>query len=468
MTRMLTLAVYITSCAAMCPGAVRLPGLFTDHMVLQRESRVRIWGWAEPGEAVSVTGSWDTATSVHGQADPNGAWEIKLKTAKAGGPHTLTVEGASRTVINDVMLGEVWVCSGQSNMAWTLAAVGTQRAMEDIVNAENDKIRFFTVQQKLSASPSKDCKGPWQVCSLTTAAEFSAVAYYYGEALNRLLGVPIGLIASHRGDTRAESWTDQEALAAFPSFSEPLGAISQSGSALSHEMPSVVFNGMIAPLTNYGIRGVIWYQGESNVDNPVQYRTLFPAMIKAWRRQWGQGDFPFYYVQIAPYQYDASIQSAAFREAQLMTLSVPKTGMAVTLDLGEKNNIHPSKKKDVSRRLVMWAVKDIYGESNTICQGPHLEAMKFEENQVTLRFYRTYGALMARGRDLKGFTVAGKDRVFHPAKASIVGETVVLSSPRVPAPVAARYGWSNWTEANLYNQANLPASSFRTDTWLID
>ncbi len=468
MTRMSVIAVYITTCVAACSGAVKLPGLFTDHMVLQRESQVRVWGWAEPGEAVSVTGSWDVSTSVRCKTEPDGTWEIKLKTAKAGGPYTLTVVGTQRTVLNDVMLGEVWVCSGQSNMAWALAALGTREALEDIVKADHEEIRFFTVPQNLTAKPAKDCKGPWQVCSLTTAAEFSAVAYYYGQELHRLLGMPIGLIASHREDTRVESWTDQETLTAFPSLAEPLKALSQSPDTLSDKMPSVLFNGMIAPLTKYGIRGVIWYQGESNTDRPMQYRSLFSAMIKAWRAHWDQGDFPFYYVQIAPYQYDASIRSAALREAQLMTLSVPHTGMVVTLDLGEKNNIHPGKKKDISRRLIMWAVKDIYGERRTVCQGPRLEAMRFEENQAVLRFYRTYGALVAKGGDLKGFTIAGKDRVFHPAKASIKGETVMLSSPKVQTPVAARYGWSNWTDANLYNQAKLPASSFRTDSWPIE
>jgi sialate O-acetylesterase len=360
------------------------------------------------------------------------------------------------------------VCSGQSNMAWALAALGTQEALEDIVKADHDEIRFFTVPQNLAAKPAKDCEGPWQVCTMTTAAEFSAVAYYYGQELHRLLKIPIGLIASHRGGTRVESWTDQKTLTTFPSFVEPLKALSQSPSPLSDKLPSVLFNGMIAPLTKYSIRGVIWYQGESNTDRPVQYRSLFPAMIQAWRTHWDQGDLPFYYVQIAPYQYDASIQSAALREAQLMTLSVPHTGMAVTLDLGEKHNIHPGKKKDISRRLIMWAVKDIYGGRRTICQGPRLQAMRFEENQAILRFYRTYGALVPKDGDLKGFTIAGKDRVFHAAKAIIKAETVILSSPKVQAPVAARYGWSNWTDANLYNQAKLPASSFRTDSWPIE
>ncbi|NQV34628.1 MAG: 9-O-acetylesterase [Phycisphaeraceae bacterium] len=468
MTRMLAIAIFMMNCVAVCSGAVKLPGLFADHMVLQRESQVRVWGWAEPGEAVSVTGSWDVSTSVRCKTKPNGTWETELKTAKAGGPYTLTVAGTNRTMLNDVMLGEVWVCSGQSNMAWTLADLWTQEALEDIVEADHKEIRFFTVPQKLAAKPVKDCDGSWQVCSMTAAAEFSAVAYYYGLELHRLFGVPIGLIASHRGGTRAESWTDQKTLTAFPTFAEPLEKLSQSPDTLSDKMPSVLFNGMIAPLTKYSIRGVIWYQGESNTDRPMQYRSLFPAMIKAWRSHWGQGDFPFYYVQIAPYQYDAPIQSAALREAQLMTLSVPHTGMAVTLDLGEKNNIHPSNKKDISRRLIMWAVKDIYGEGRTVCQGPRLEAMRFEENQAVLRFYRTYGTLVAKGGELRGFTIAGKDHVFHPAKAVIKGETVILSNPKVQLPVAARYGWSNWTDANLFNQARLPASSFRTDNWPID
>ncbi|MCP4452534.1 MAG: sialate O-acetylesterase [Planctomycetes bacterium] len=468
MTRMLAVLFCLVGHVATGSGAVELPGLFKDHMVLQRESQVNVWGWAEPGEAVSVTGSWNSSTEMRCKAGPDGRWEIKLKTTEAGGPHTLTVQGSNRTVIKDVMLGEVWVCSGQSNMAWTLADLETHEALEDIVNANHDKIRFFTVPQKLAAEPAEDCDGSWQVCALTTAAEFSAVAYYYGQDLHRLLGVPIGLIASHRGATRAESWTDQETLTAFPAFSKPLKALPHSPDALSDQMPSVLFNGMIAPLTRYGIRGAIWYQGESNTDRPVQYASLFPAMMKAWRAQWHQGAFPFFYVQIAPYQYGDSIQSAALREAQLRTLRLPKTGMAVTLDLGEKDNIHPHKKKEVSQRLVLCAVKEIYGDKKTICEGPSLQAMRFEENQAVLRFHRTYGALVAKGGTPKGFTIAGKDRVFYPATAKIQNTDLILSNPKVKNPVAVRYGWSNWTEANLYNQASLPASSFRTDNWPLE
>jgi sialate O-acetylesterase len=468
MTRMLAVLFCFMGYVVTCSGAVKLPGLFKDHMVLQREAQVRVWGWAEPGEAVSVTGSWHSTAAARCRTKADGTWEIHLKTTKAGGPHTLTVAGTNRTVIQDVMLGEVWVCAGQSNMAWTLADLGTQQALEDILKAEHDKIRFFKVPQKLAESPAKDCDGSWQVCTLNTAAEFSAVAYYYGLDLHSILDVPIGLIASHRGATRAESWTDPKTLDAFPAFSKPLKALSHSPDALSDQMPSVLFNGMIAPLTKYGIRGVIWYQGESNTDNPVQYRSLFPAMIKGWRAHWDQGDLPFYYAQIAPFQYAASTQSAALREAQMRALKLPKTGMAVTLDLGEKDNIHPPKKKDISQRLVLWAVKDVYGDGRTVCQGPRLLAMRFEENQAVLRFHHTYGALVAKGGVLKGFTVAGKDHVFYPAKATIKDRIVILSSPQVKTPVAARYGWSNWTEANLYNQAKLPASSFRTDTWPIE
>jgi len=458
--------------AGMALADVKLPTVFADGMVLQQKSRVTVWGWAEPGEKVTVKGSWQWLWGASTQAGKDGTWRIRLKTPKAGGPHTLTVKGNNRIVLNDVLTGEVWVCSGQSNMQWSMAALKTEEGKKAIAEADFPQIRLFTVPRKFAAQPQADCDGQWQVCTPETVKDFSAVAYYFGRQLHQQLNVPIGLIHTSWGGTVAEAWMSQGALREFGGFDAELDKLQtpdpHDDKFPNHNTPSALFNKMIYPLLQFRIAGAIWYQGESNVARWRQYRTLFPALIADWRAQWGQGDFPFYYVQIAPYKYTDSkaVGAALLREAQMLTLkTVNNVGMAVTMDIGEEKDIHPRNKHDVGRRLALWALAKTYGQKGLVYSGPIYTGMKIERDTIRLMFDSVGGGLMSRGGPLTHFEIAGADRVFVPAKAVIDGNTVVVSASAVAQPAAVRYGFTNWAQPNLFNKEGLPASSFRTDDW---
>lgn len=469
----------ITALAAMLWTAafvfadVKLPTVFADGMVLQQKSTVTVWGWAEPGEKVTVKGSWQWFGKARTTADADGQWRIRLKTPKAGGPHTLTIQGNNQVVLNDVLTGEVWICSGQSNMQWTLE--NSQEGQAAVNAANHPQIRLFTVPHNVAAQPQADCDGTWQVCTPETVKNFSAVAYYFGRQLNQKLNVPIGLIHTSWGGTVAEAWMSEGALRAFGGFDEPLNRLQtpdQHDDKFPHQnVPSALYNKMVYPLRHYRIAGAIWYQGESNAARWQQYLTLFPALIADWRAQWGQGDFPFYYVQIAPYKYHDSkaIGSATLREAQMLTLkTVNNVGMAVTMDIGEESDIHPRNKHDVGHRLALWALAKTYGQKGLVYSGPIYNGMKVERDTIRLSFDSVGGGLVERGGPLTHFEIAGDDGVFVPAKAVIDNNTVVVSAAGVPKPAAVRYAFTNWAQPNLFNKEGLPASSFRTDDWPIE
>ncbi len=651
----LAVSALIISCVLVLnvSADVKLPAIFGDHMVLQQKSHVTVWGWADPGEKVTVKGSWQW-TGKNDRADADGKWSVKIKTpkAKAGKALTLTVKGNNEIVLNDILLGEVWICSGQSNMQWSMARLGTDTVKQDIANAADSQIRLFTVERTFSTTPKDDCKGRWQVCSPETVAPFSATGYYFGRGLRKKIDVPVGLISTNWGGTLAEAWTSKETLADFPQFKEQLemidnpeqseaarkekfiqqlkawdakvaktdigiqqqwfqskfddsgwnemtlprvwagtdlagidgavwfrretnlppswtkadlqlhlGAIDDIASVwfngtplgttggwnqkrvytipksilrkgrntiavrvidtageggfssakddmrigpagadvktcstlagtwkykLSHQgtvaalpaqrpqihqnTPTTLYNGMIAPLLPFRIAGAIWYQGESNCYDPIGYRTLFPAMITDWRQKWNQGDFPFYYVQIAPFQYQPdSRRSQAVREAQLMTLdTVDNVGMATITDIGEQRDIHPVYKHDVGDRLARWALAKTYKQKDIVYSGPLYKDMTVEGSKIRVSFDYADGGLVAADSGLTDFEIAGADNKFVPAKAVIDGKTLVISSESVKEPVAARYGWSNWFMASLFNKEGLPASSFRTDDWPLE
>lgn len=634
---------------------VKLPSLFADGMVLQQRSNVTVWGWAEPGERVSVRGSWQWLGRSTATTDAEGRWQVRLNTPRAGGPHTLTIQGNNEIVLSDILIGEVWVCSGQSNMEWTLRMLATEDARQAAAEADYPQIRLFSVKRVYNVEPQADCEGQWQVCTPETALNFSAVAYYFGRELHEKLNVPIGLINTSWGGTPAEAWASAAALRAHGDFGDALNRIEYpeqyeqaareqfardvalweqqlpefdrgtqenwqapalddsdwetmelpglwsgtelenldgvvwfrritnlppswaradleltlgpiddidtvwingvkvgttvgydrprtyripaqvlrtgpnviavrvvdlqleggfSGSSdamrigapgetervgatvagqwkykigyrgavpavpqsartapLNQNTPTVLYNTMIHPLIPFRIAGAIWYQGESNVGRSLQYRTLFPAMITDWRTRWGQGDFPFYYVQIAPYRYDRSDapDSAFLREAQMLSLkSATNVGMAVTMDIGSESDIHPRNKHDVGKRLALWALGKTYNQRGVVFSGPLYKAMKVERDTIRLSFDHVGGGLVSRGGPLAAFEIAGIDRTFVPAKADIVGDSVVVSSSQVPNPVAVRYAFRNWVQPNLFNAAGLPASSFRTDDWPIE
>ncbi len=644
---MLVCAAVLAVCCLGIPAnaAPVLPGLFSDHMVLQQGRAVPVWGWADPGERISVTLGQNTRTAIAG-ADRH--WKLLLPAMHAGGPFTLTIAGKRTVAIKDVMIGEVWVLSGQSNMAFALS--GATGAADEIATANHPHVRLFTVPRVRATLPLRDARASWQICTPETAREFSAVAYFFGKELHRELGVPIGLIHSSWPGTAAEEWTDSASLrtdaelasllkmwdaanaeakrlargpvefalefddfelipkdnaapaVVFSNFDDgaarnalhgywtydwrfaphsafeltqaghsagayvarvagqlaagdssllrasfsPDGTavdlsayagirfrysgrgnfrvhsiqptitdwdnyatpaftaadqwqsaviwfkdLKQAGwgkilaftpAALSglmievlpsvrNEMrpPSSLYNGMIAPLFPYAIRGVAWYQGEGNALRADQYRKLLPAMITGWRRAWGQGDFPFLIVQLPNYGPRATAPEenawAELREAQLQTLRLAGTGLAITIDVGEGDDIHPHNKADVGKRLALWALGTSYGRNITY-SGPMYDSMATEGDRVRVRFRHIGGGLTTRdGTPVKGFALAGGDRVFHWADAVIDGDSVVVSSSVVAAPVAVRYAWAGNPECNLQNKEGLPASPFRTDQW---
>ena len=634
-----------------------LPAMFGDGMVLQQESKVAVFGWASPGEMITVRGSWKRR-SVTTKADKNGKWMLRLKTPKAGGPYTLSVRGLEEIEFKDVMIGEVWLCSGQSNMdMWMTKGDGKGGVLnyeEEIRAADYPDIRLFQVKKQVAENPQENCIGTWKVCNPENVAKFSAVAYYFGREIHANLDVPVGLIQSSWGGTPAEAWTSREALessanchpylekydrvirsedeterlmkayredlnkwlvesyfldrhvwrswiapdfddsdwqtmnlptnweaAGLPDFDgvvwfrkrfivtekflgkelvldlgtvddmdrtfingKKVGEIQERGkwrtvreypvpadllvpgenlisvrvmdykgsggiyAAGDHlkliakddssltislagewrykvaydlkehrpipDKPGVLdkytatslYNAMIAPLIPYTIKGVIWYQGESNRKQAYLYRELFPLMIADWRQRWGQGDFPFYYVQIAPFKYrNKAPVAAVLRESQLLSLVVPNTGMAVTMDIGDVNDIHPRDKKEVGRRLSLWALAKTYDVKGVDYSGPLYKTMKIEDSRIRIYFDYADKGLSVKGDSLNHFTIAGSDSVFLQAKAKIEGNSVVVWNDNIKNPLAVRYGWSNTAELNLYNSAGLPASPFRTDNF---
>lgn len=631
---------------------MRLPAVFSDHMVLQHSQPIPVWGWAEPGEAISVELA---GTVVHTAADRNGTWRVELPAVSIGGPYELTVSGKETITIGDVLAGEVWICSGQSNMEWPLELANNPQV--EVAAADYPRIRLLTVPRTPSLKPLDNVTGAWGVCDSSSASKFSAVAYFFGRELHKQLGVPIGLINSSWGGTRAEAWTSRAGLSAEPSLKEvvteldvamvesqdeaqsryakaraewyrqlpadtgnrglaegwaktdfddsgwktmrlpaywqqaghmtngvfwfrlainipadwtgrdlqlSLGAVDKSDDTYfngervgglcwatesnswnmgrvyalpaagvrpgrnviavrvlsnftgggivgpSSEMklrpvgsstktavplfgdwrycieqdfgrittpgepaspnnantPTALFNGMIAPLIPFALRGAIWYQGESNAGNADRYRVLFPQMIRDWRSHWKQGDFPFYFVQLANFgSTDMLARSswAQLRDSQTQTLALPNTGMAVTIDIGETADIHPRNKQDVGLRLALNALSKTYGK-NVAYRGPVFRSLKVEGRAIRISFDNAAG-LKASGGVVSGFVIAGSDGRFVPAQAQLENETIVLSSPEITAPAAARYGWADCPTCTLYNGAGLPAEPFRTDDW---
>lgn len=484
---------------------VRLARIFSDHAVLQQRRPVPVWGTAQPGEKVIVEFRRQKVSTV---ANDNGEWRVTLKPMPAGGPFQMTVRGNNTVVLNDVLVGEVWICSGQSNMEWPVA--WSNNAEQEIAQANYPHIRLFMVPKAVSDRPLKDLNGgAWHACSPETVRNFSAVGYFFARELHRALKVPVGVIQSAWGGTPAESWTSKPTLMANPSlryllenwrraeanypqamenYQKQLAEWEEAAAQARAEgkpepkkpdppqdprtnpwKPSGLFNAMIAPIVPYAIQGAIWYQGESNAGRAYEYRTLFPAMIQDWREAWAQDDFPFLFVQLANFMAvkpePGESAWAELREAQTMTLSLPKTGMAVAIDIGDANDIHPRNKQDVGKRLALNALAIAYGKK-VVYSGPIYERMKREGNAIRLYFTHVDGGLMTpNGEPLKGFAIAGADRKFVWAEARIEGDTVLVSSPQVPEPVAVRYAWADNPVCNLYNRAGLPASPFRTDDW---
>lgn len=447
-------------------GKLWMPSILSDNMVMQQKTEVTLWGWTTASdEKITVTGSWnDVPVEVKAF---QGKWSLQLPTPEAGGPYTVTVEGHEKIVIANVLIGEVWLGSGQSNMQWSPNA-GLANAKEEIKNANYPSIRFFHVDRHIAAHPQDDTPGSWVECSPETMQDFSSVAYFFGRKLHQDLQIPVGLIHSSWGGTPVEVWIKDSLISENDELRQAAKKIKEQ--PWWPNEPGLAYNAMIHPLINFPIAGCIWYQGESNRANPFSYYKSFPLLIASWRDDWKK-ELPFYFVQIAPYKYDPnnSWDAAVVRDAQLHTmLTVPKTGMAVINDIGNLENIHPINKQDVGKRLALWALAKTYGKSDLEYSGPVYKSMEVENRKAILHFDHATSGLMTKGKELKEFYVAGADKKFYKAKAKIKAHTVTVSAPEVKVPVAVRFAFSNTALPNLFNKEGLPASAFRTDDWPLD
>jgi sialate O-acetylesterase len=504
MRRITALVISALLAAPLARADVILPALFADHMVLQQGRPLPMWGWADPGESVTVEFK---GARVSTKADEGGRWKIQLpaQSLNAGGAE-LVFKGKNTVTLKDVLVGEVWLCSGQSNMEFTLSKA--MNATDEIAAATSPQIRQFLVKKTIAEMPAESVDGEWQVCSSETAGKFTAVGYFFAREINNALHVPVGLIHSSWGGTPIESWLSEEKLksdpaygtvferrarnvAAFPEAHKKYLAEQAEWDAGAAEakaagqpymkpkprapvgpghpyMPVTLYNGMIHPLVPYAMRGVLWYQGESNAGRSVEYQKLFPALISQWRAEWGEGDFPFYFVQLANFNAggDGTGTNWAFlRDAQTKTLTEPSTGMAVTIDIGNPKDVHPTNKQEVGRRLALVALAKTYADAGQVKEfsGPVYRQARREGGAWRVWFDHADG-LTAKGDVLTGFQIAGQDGRFVTAGVRIDADgTVVVSSPGVPEPEYVRYAWTDSPEAGLFNAAGLPAVPFRTD-----
>ena len=444
-------------------GEIWLPSILSDNMVLQQESNVTIWGWTSAtSEDITVYGTWNNEKFTTKAFQ--GVWSLQLPTPKAGGTYSVMVEGHEKLELKNVLIGEVWLGSGQSNMQWT-PKNGLENAEEEIKNANYPEIRFFQVAQQISDNPQDQLNGKWEVCTPETMEKFSSVAYFFGRELYKNLSIPVGLINSSWGGTPVEVWLKKELINGDTELKEAAQKLNKV--AWWPNDPGLAYNAMIHPITKFNIAGFIWYQGESNRVNPVSYYKSFPLMIKSWREEWGK-NLPFYFVQIAPYKYDdpKGTDAAHVRDAQLYTMeNLDNTGMVVTNDIGNLENIHPINKQDVGHRLALWALAKTYGKEGLEYSGPVYESMEIRNKKIVLQFNHADKGLKQNGKELSEFYVAGEDQEFYPAKAKINGNTVVVSSSKVKNPVAVRFAFTNGALPNLFNSGGLPASAFRTDDW---
>jgi sialate O-acetylesterase len=507
MKRFLTLCLVLLAAPALAD--VRLPAIFTDHMVLQQGQKNRVWGTADAGEDVIVTIAGQRHTA---KADDKGKWQVTLDALKIGGPHSLAITGKNKLAVEDVLVGEVWICSGQSNMQWEV-----RQANDGDLEAKTAKfpnIRLISVPQVGTQEPQDNFKGKWEICTPETAATFSAVGFFFGRQLHQTLDIPIGLIDDAWGGSACEAWVRRDLLAKDAKYqplldkweetektfdAEKLKATNEKTLAKYREdlakakadgkpapaqprlasnpltgnaRPGNIYNGVLKPTIGYGIRGVIWYQGESNAGRAYQYRDLFPLMIQSWRDEWQQGDFPFYWVQLADFQAEKGEPGdsawAELREAQTMTMAkLPNTGEAVIIDIGEGRDIHPRNKQDVAKRLARWALAREYGLSNIPYHSPQYKAMEKQGNKVVLKFDHVGGGLYTFDTtNPVGFAIAGSDKKFVWADAKLVGtDRIEVSSDKVADPAAVRYAWSDNPVCNVYSKEGLPLTPFRTDDW---
>jgi sialate O-acetylesterase len=443
-------------------GQIKLPSVIGDNMVLQQNSEAAVWGWGEPGSEIKVTGSWNNDT-VKTKISNHSFWSVSLKTPQAGGPFTVNIKSGDELTLKNVMIGEVWICSGQSNMEWS-ASHNLMNAEEEIKNANFPNIRLFHVKKIASETPQDNCFAKWEECSPASMKTFSSVGYFFSRSLHQNLNIPIGIIEVAWGGTPAEVWVKPDLIETDPLLQK--GAAKLQTYDWWPNKPGVTYNAMIKPLIPFSIAGAIWYQGESNTINYEGYRKLMGTLISNWRSDFGK-EFPFYFVQIAPYAYAPGTKSEMIREMQMLTLNdLPKTGMVVVSDLVDNiKDIHPANKQDVGKRLANWALAETYGLKGIAYRHPLYESMKVEKSKIRISFHNVSNGLIMKGEELLHFMIAGSERVFIPAVAKIDGNTVVVSAKGIKTPVAVRYSFSNDAMGNLFSNEGLPAAPFRTDDW---
>ncbi|NGM61276.1 sialate O-acetylesterase [Sphingobacterium sp. SGG-5] len=445
-----------------------LPRVFTDGMVLQQKSEVKIWGKGSPKEKVILQTSWN-GKSYGTSVGVDSLWKITVSTPEASfTKYEVTLVGErEKIVLKDVLIGEVWLCSGQSNMHMPMKGYFNQPvsgSLADIVASENDYLRFFTVKQNSSLVPLFHCDGVWENASMETTADFSATAYYFGRLLQKTLNVPVGLIHASWGGSKIEAWMSKKALADFPEIRIPTEEPNRRVAPLR---ATVMYNGMLHPIAGYTIKGVIWYQGESSQRDYKKYPALFKAMHQDWIEKWNvQTDFPIYFCQITPYDHYTFKLAHFMREAQLkIAQNQPNTAMAVLMDAGEKDILHCADKKTPGERLAYIALANLYGFNTLSYRSPEFKSLNQIDEKLIVRFNYAKDGLNTFGRELNNFKIAGEDRVFYPAKAEIVLNSVELSSPEVSHPIAVRYAFENYAESTLFGINGQPVSSFRSDDW---
>lgn len=441
---------------------LRLPDIFSDNMVLQQQTTIHFYGWSDPNQKISVITSWNGDT-LKTSTLSDAVWTVDLQTPEAGGPYQVTIIGDITITIQNVLIGDNWICTGQSNMEFS-ADWHKDYYQREVVNADHPEIRFFHIQKLSAPYPQQEVRGKWEVCSPSTMHSFSAAGYFFARTLIENIHQPVGLIESCWGGTPVQSWTPIEVF----NNSEKLAisAAELTPVPWCPVRPAVTFNAMIAPITNFPIKGAIWYQGEANTTNPDTYAETFAAMIHSWRELWKE-KFPFYFVQIAPFKYGPGNKGALVREQQLKAYrNIPNTGMVVVSDItGDTNDIHPINKIDVGKRLAGWALANTYGKENIVYSGPLYRSMEVKENRAIVHFDFAKNGLIKKGDALKDFMIAGDDKRFYPATATIQDSEVIVSSPSVKDPKAVRMGFTNTAIPNLFNKAGFPASPFRTDDW---
>lgn len=455
-------------------ATVQLPSFFSDGMVLQQQTNAAIWGWAKPSANIKITTSWNkkvyTAT-----ADSKGKWNLKVATPAAGGPYNITISDGQPITIKNILIGEVWLCSGQSNMEMPMKGFKDQPiygSNDAIFNATNDNIRVYTVPRAVERMIKDTTKTSyWKMATPENISNFSAAGFYFGRLLQQQLKVPVALVLNSYSGSPAEAFMSAESLKTFPEISVP----SASGTEkLSNKNATTLYNGMIHPFAGYTIKGCIWYQGESNYDHPDQYEKLFPAMVQLWRNEWGQGNFPFYFAQIAPYAYTSlpttnrneKLNSAYLRDAQRKSLAaIPNSGMIILMDAGDEKTIHPFNKEIVGKRFAYLALGDAYGAKGFAFQSPLYDSLMVTGNIATVKFRNASNGLTSYTKPLTQFEIAGADKNFYPAQAVIAKGMIQVSSPMVTTPVAVRYAFKDFIVGELFSVEGYPVSSFRTDDW---